>query len=178
MGVCLHLTMHCSSWVLNVHEVWVLSDRVCQRKHNGPLNRAGTRTFQSKRTPRTSAQLQTRGHVFWMCCCWGCCCVWSLKWVMRYTKCPRSVAVSRTQRHQQMKGKNMGFQWKIVRDDLTPLKTECIHGRRVQLNELSVQCCRPVDGLVSSLWTGRLGVLSKAWERRFPTRLHVCSAKR
>ncbi|CAL8255756.1 unnamed protein product [Merluccius merluccius] len=34
-----------------------------------------------------------------------------------------------------------------------------------------------IDGLVSSLWTDRLEVLSKAWERRFPTRLHVCSAK-
>ncbi|KAG7280740.1 hypothetical protein CRUP_037670 [Coryphaenoides rupestris] len=29
-----------------------------------------------------------------------------------------------------------------------------------------------IDGLVSSLWTDRLEVLSKAWERRFPTRLH------
>ncbi|XP_030228807.1 uncharacterized protein si:ch211-51h4.2 [Gadus morhua] len=34
-----------------------------------------------------------------------------------------------------------------------------------------------IDGLVSSFWTDRLEVLSKAWERRFSTRLHVFSAK-
>ncbi|XP_075876212.1 uncharacterized protein LOC142884437 [Nelusetta ayraudi] len=33
-----------------------------------------------------------------------------------------------------------------------------------------------IDGLVSSAWSGRLELLSRAWERRLPNRLHGCSA--
>ena len=56
------------------------------------------------------------------------------------------------------------------------------HGRLIKWVYRMTYCtcviCCPVDGLLSSLWTDRLEVLSKAWERRFSTRLHVCSAKR
>ncbi|XP_029906404.1 uncharacterized protein LOC115358517 [Myripristis murdjan] len=34
-----------------------------------------------------------------------------------------------------------------------------------------------IDGLVSSMWSSRLDGLSKAWERRLPAALHVCSAR-